>query len=82
MYRDYIVSQEERERLVKAELEKKKQFDFIKQQTIKNNDIFKNKKKLPINENLPIEVKQENEFTVFVKKCINKIIEFLRRNAI
>ena len=78
MYRDYIVSSEEREKLIKVELENQKKFSFIKQQKIKNYDIFKKKEKLHINENLPIEVKQEDKFAVFIKKCMNKIISFFK----
>lgn len=80
IYRDYLISKEEREKLIKLELKRRKKIRLIKEQKTKNNDFFIKKERLQINEKLPIEIKSEKKIIAFIKKYINKITKiFMER---
>ena len=76
IYRDYLVTPQEREQLLKEEAEEERKIEQELREKYNPDNIFKNKEKYEKQEELNLVVKEEK---VWYKKFINKIISFFKR---
>ena len=76
IYRDYLVTPQEREQLLKEEAEEERKIEQKLREKYNPDNIFKNNKQYDSQEELSLVAKEDN---VWYKKLISKIIDFFKR---